>query len=137
MRPSSDKQQADLSFRFRVPKIPAYFCGTGDLFSALLLARLSDLEFRQPAFRDVVRNGVVLDEASRHQLAVAVGDALRRAICAVYSVLRTTLERAKSKVKLDDAGQQLSELLELRIVACRDQLTTPLLIDEITVDQLQ
>jgi len=81
--------------RFSIPKLPAQFYGTGDLFSALLLANI-------------------------HLCQGLLKQALQKTLASIQDVLRVTLAHA-NKISENPGPNEL----ELRLVKCRQYFESP------------
>lgn len=94
---TSDKQPR--LFRITVPALPVFFSGTGDMFSAILVARL-----RQAAKEANVLNQESWqspDDVSAHDLPLA--KAAERVLASMHSILKDTEQHH------NDVAQKLSE----------------------------
>eukprot|EP00899_Mesostigma_viride_P027132 jgi/Mesvir1/7603/Mv06335-RA.1 len=99
-------KSAPARFRLRIPKLDAYFTGSGDLFTALILGWST----RRPG-----------------QLAAAV----EVAVATLQAVLRRTLEHAGGVAALQEAertgGAARMAVRELRLIESRDDIIAPTL----------
>ncbi|KAI9347945.1 pyridoxal kinase [Zopfochytrium polystomum] len=115
-------------FTVEFPKLDVSFTGTGDMFSALLLANihLGEKEARK------VEEALILNDEQEDTIAgVALRTACERAVASMQGVLADTLARYKKRTKSwkNDCGRKGSpEMMrskELTVVQSRERIERP------------
>lgn len=123
-------------FRIDVPALDCYFSGTGDMFAALMVARLREAVFDVPCLRDT-RSWVSPDDVAATDLPLARATA--KVLASMHSVLEKTLEARTDELAaaqpdeagLDEAERQRQEHLrrtkaaEVRLVRNVEFLQRP------------
>ncbi|XP_076372715.1 pyridoxal kinase isoform X4 [Tachypleus tridentatus] len=97
---SSNKNGKKIQIQLEIPQLPAVFTGTGDLFTALLLAWMT---------------------RTQHDLKVAC----EKTVNSLQDVLKTTYAHAKEILGSEDKFN--SELLELKLIQSREFIENPIM----------